>query len=223
MDNKDLGKTVLDDIIMIFLSLASVFLLVFEVVADLNLEQKKVIQYTDLIISFIFLAEFITRLLKSANKKTFFKKFWWELLASIPLTNDFARGLRGLRLLRIIRLVRLIRLIRLTIRLKIIFDAYEEYAKKTYLIYIATVVSAIVIAGALGFHYFEIGINPNVHSLWDSIWWAIVTITTIGYGDIFPVTLGGRIVAIFLMISGIGTLGAVTASFASYLIRKDKS
>jgi len=78
----------------------------------------------------------------------------------------------------------------------------------------------IALSGALGFHYCEADANPNVHSFWDSFWWAMVTITTIGYGDIYPVTIAGRVIAIFLMFTGIGTLGLMTATIAAYFIKE---
>lgn len=92
----------------------------------------------------------------------------------------------------------------------------------TYLIYLLSVVAAITLAAALGFYRFESGVNPNVKSFWDSLWWAIVTMTTIGYGDIYPVTTGGRVVAILLMFAGIGTLGIVTAAIAAYFVKSDQ-
>jgi voltage-gated potassium channel Kch len=92
----------------------------------------------------------------------------------------------------------------------------------TYLIYLLSVVAAITVSSALGFHQFEAGRNPNVKSFWDSFWWAIVTMTTIGYGDIYPVTTGGRVVAILLMFAGIGTLGVVTAAIAAYFVKSDQ-
>src|SRR5436305_3777312 len=93
---------------------------------------------------------------------------------------------------------------------------------RTYLLYLLSVVGAITLSAALGFHRFEAGVNPNVKSFWDSFWWAIVTMTTIGYGDIYPVTTGGRVVAILLMFAGIGTLGIVTAAIAAYFVKSDQ-
>jgi voltage-gated potassium channel len=78
-----------------------------------------------------------------------------------------------------------------------------------------------LLCGALAFHYFEFGVNPSVKSFGDSIWWAIVTISTIGYGDVFPVTTIGRVIAGFLMLFGLGTFGVYTASIASWVIRRE--
>jgi len=61
----------------------------------------------------------------------------------------------------------------------------------------------------------------NVHGFFDSFWWAMSTVTTVGY-DIYPVTTEGRIVAIFLMLTGIGTLGVYTAAIANYVIRQNR-
>jgi voltage-gated potassium channel Kch len=83
-------------------------------------------------------------------------------------------------------------------------------------------VASLVLAGGLGFHYFESGRNPEVVTLGDSLWWVIVTLTTVGYGDISPVTSGGRLVALVLMVAGIGTLSMSTAAIAAYLVRLDQ-
>jgi hypothetical protein len=68
----------------------------------------------------------------------------------------------------------------------------------TYLATILSVVLLIALLGPLGFHSFEYGVNQNVKGFPDSLWWTLVTIRTIGYGDIFPVTAGGRVIALFL-------------------------
>lgn len=79
-------------------------------------------------------------------------------------------------------------------------------------------VLGIAALGALGFFFFEKPTQPDL-TIWDSLWWAMVTATTVGYGDLFPKTMGGRLIALFLMIGGIGTLGLFTASIAAYFVR----
>jgi voltage-gated potassium channel Kch len=92
---------------------------------------------------------------------------------------------------------------------------------RSYLAYVLGVVALVVLTSATGFYFAESGTNQNVDSFGDAIWWAIVTVTTIGYGDIYPVTVLGRIVGGFLMFAGIGTLGVFTAAIAAYLIKFD--
>ncbi len=95
-----------------------------------------------------------------------------------------------------------------------------DSGKNSILFGICGILLAVALAGAVGFFYFEKPGNPEL-SLWDSFWWAMVTVTTIGYGDIFPKTIGGRLIAMFLMFAGIGTLGVFTAAIAAYFIRGD--
>ncbi len=71
------------------------------------------------------------------------------------------------------------------------------------------------------FYYFEVNYNSKIKTIKDALWWGFVTSTTVGYGDIFPVTMGGRIIAILLMILGVGVFGFITASFASLLVEKN--
>ena len=218
-NSSPLGTTIVDDVLMIALALVSVFLLCFEVLADQTPSQMQALEAADIAISMIFLAEFCIRLAKAPRKKLFLRRHWWELLAAIPITSETTQLLRGLNLLRLVRLIRLLRLIRFLVRLKIILDATSRLAHATHLIYAATIAGIIIMSGALGFHYMEAGHNPNVKSLWDSFWWTIVTITTVGYGDIYPVTTGGRILAIFLMLGGIATFSTVTALIAAHIVR----
>ena len=91
------------------------------------------------------------------------------------------------------------------------------------------IVVVIALLSAAGFYYFESGrdaagnlVNDKVKTFGDSLWWTMVTMTTIGYGDIYPVTVGGRLVAIFLMFVGIGTLGISTAAIAAYFVKNDQ-
>ena len=67
----------------------------------------------------------------------------------------------------------------------------------------------------------DVGVNGRVHSFFDALWWSLATITTVGYGDIYPVTVAGRIVGGFTMIVGISTFALITAKIAQFLVRPD--
>ncbi|WP_338429854.1 ion transporter [Synechococcus elongatus IITB3] len=218
-----LDKSILDDLFMVCLALIDVFLLFFEVLSAHTPEQTYALQVADTIIACIFLTEFCVRFFLAENKTLFFRKYWWELLASIPINDLLFQALRGLRIVRIVRLLRLLRFIRFLVRFRIVLEASARFAEKTYLLYIATLAGIVVMSAALGFYYLEVNVNENVNSLWDSFWWTIVTITTVGYGDIYPVTTAGRILAIALMLGGIATFSSITAAIAAYAISKNKS
>ncbi|HXH90966.1 MAG TPA: potassium channel family protein [Thermoanaerobaculia bacterium] len=209
-----------NEILIVLLALASCSLLVFELVSDASQEQMAWIQRIDLAIALVFLGEFLIRLAKADNRRQFFRRFWWELLAAIPITGHAARALRGLPLLRTIRVIRLLRLVRLTARVRVLIKDSHAFIHGAWLIEISTSVVALVSAAALSFHYFEHGTNPNVHTVADSFWWAIVTVTTVGYGDIYPITTGGRLIAVGLMLVGIGTLGLYSAAIASFVVKR---
>jgi voltage-gated potassium channel Kch len=92
--------------------------------------------------------------------------------------------------------------------------------KNSLVLAVLAIIAGIVVSGTLGFYFFEKPASPEL-TLWDSFWWAMVTVTTIGYGDIFPRTVGGRLIALVMMFAGIGTLSFFTAAVASYFIRGD--
>ena len=88
-----------------------------------------------------------------------------------------------------------------------------------------TVVIFLVVVGllcviAVGTYIFEIGVNEKIRSLWDTMWWTIVTLTTVGYGDKYPVTVGGKVLGIFMMLLGVASVGIVTGRIASFLVDK---
>jgi voltage-gated potassium channel Kch len=94
---------------------------------------------------------------------------------------------------------------------------------RSYLVYVLAVVALVILTSAAGVYLVERGHDGSLFtSFGDAVWWAIVTVTTVGYGDIYPKTAFGRIVGAFLMFSGIGALGVFTAAIAAYLIRFDR-
>lgn len=220
--SSSLGTSVRNDVVIVLLALASVVLLVMDVAAELAPSDQRLIATIDLVIALVFLVEWIARFAKAKAKLAFFRSTWWELLASIPITNGGARALRGLRLLRAVRLARVLRVVRLGVRLNVLIQRARAFNEGTHLIGITTSVASIVFCGALAFHHFEYGTNPHVHSLWDSTWWAIITVTTVGYGDIAPTTTGGRLVTIALLMVGLGAFGLYTAAIANYVVTRQR-
>jgi len=86
---------------------------------------------------------------------------------------------------------------------------------------VALLTLSVVILSALAVHYFEhIRREANITSVWDAVWWAIVTMGTVGYGDKYPVSVGGRLVGIVLILSGVGLMSLFTATIASLFVEK---
>lgn len=174
---------------------------------------------TDSIFCVILLFDFAHALILSPNKKRFLRRNWWEPLASIPMIDTAGHGVLLMRILRILRLLRIFKL----------HISFREYAKSGHAFMernriqeLGSVTALTVLTGSLGFFYAEQGVNPNLHSFRDSVWWAMVTVTTIGYGDIYPVTTAGRVIAAVLMFVGIGTVSLFTGMVAAGLLRDNQ-
>lgn len=178
--------------------------------------------YIDNFILLYFILEFFIRFYYSLDKKTFLKNNVFDLIAIIPF-NSFFKVFRLFKLFRFIKLTKFTKLIKFFRFFKTII--FFKKIKKTVikflftnnLIYMLGVCSIIILLGAFGIYNFEK--NITVNTFIDSIWWSFVTTTTVGYGDVSPSTLPGRIVAVILMITGIGTIGSVTGTFATFFIK----
>lgn len=110
------------------------------------------------------------------------------------------------------------------LRLLTLLDVLNRYAGSSLRgrvgVYLSASVSLIVFMGSLAILDAERGGRGPIQTFGDAVWWSLATITTVGYGDMYPVTLEGRFVAVGLMVCGIGVLGVVTGSFASWLVER---
>ena len=88
------------------------------------------------------------------------------------------------------------------------------------IIYITGVTFLTVYMGSAFFYFFELGKNSEVKCFFDAVWWTAVTITSLGYGDIYPVTTGGRIVGIFLMFFGVILIGVIAGSVSRHYLER---
>lgn len=144
---------------------------------------------------------------------------WFDIVLIVLtppfLVPDVLQGFRSLRALRVLRLVRAVAMLGIGLQ-----TARQSFgARKFHLVGIF--VLAAILLGAAGVFVFEAGQNRSVGTFGDAVWWATVTATTVGYGDVSPVTTEGRIVAVLLMFTGIGFIGIFTATVASFFIEQD--
>jgi voltage-gated potassium channel len=136
----------------------------------------------------------------------------WQFVRRHPLdvVSVVLPALRPLRLLRLLTLLS-------------VLNRYAGSSLRGRVgAYLAGSVSLIVLMASLSILEAERGQRGPIQTFGDALWWSLTTITTVGYGDMYPVTVRGRRIAVGLMICGIGVLGVVTASFASWLLERVK-
>ena len=161
-------------------------------------------------ITVLFALEFTVRFLATFHHLAYFKSHWIDAVTLLP-------ALRGFRLLRLLRLMRLVRATRgLANQISILeYLAGDITIRSLFIVWLSVTLVASVL-----FFFAESGRNPNVDSLFDAGWWALVTATTVGYGDIYPYTAAGRIAGIVMMIVGIATFSALAGLIGSALQRR---
>ena len=201
---------------MLGLSVYVLIALFIELAYDLPEDIKETLKFFDTVICGFFLVDFLKQLRNAKKKWQYMKWGWIDLLSSIPMLDMFRYG-RALRLIKILRLLRAARSVRV-----ILLCAFENRAKSAFS-FVATVSIILVIFGSISALLFEKGMDgSNIHNAQDAIWWAFVTITTVGYGDFYPVTWEGRVVAMILMTAGVGLFGTFTGFVANWLTEDSK-
>jgi voltage-gated potassium channel len=179
----------------------------------------------DNLICVVFLFDFFMRLRRAPTPGRYFfhERGWLDLLGSIPSLGIFRLG-GLLRLARLSRLARIIILLRGKQRETIIKDVLDHRGQYAAFITILSAAVVLVVASivALAFETAP-GADGNITTGGDALWWAVVTMTTVGYGDHFPVTAGGRITGVFVMFMGVGIIGALASILASFLVAPSSS
>ncbi|CAM4133847.1 ion transporter [Vibrio neonatus] len=194
------------------LSIYVLLVLFVENAFDLADDILDLLTIVDTFVCGIFLVDFFQRFYRAPNKLAFMKWGWIDLLSSIPMVDTLRYG----RFIHLIRFFRILRAIRST---KVILNFLFHNRRKGTFTIVASVSVLLVIFGAIGILQFERGLpNSNIQNASDALWWAFVTITTVGYGDYYPVTTFGRMVATVLMTAGVGLFGTFTGLVANWFM-----
>ena len=199
------------NIIAIILSVYVLLIFIIQTIFTLPAEVIKVLDFIDNFICVFFLVDFFSRFYKAENKLQFLKWGWIDLISSIPTFDALRFG----RLLRLIRLIRILRAFRSTKH--IINHIYRKKSNGAFTT-VAVIAILTLIFSSISILQFEDAPDSNIKTAEDAIWWACSTISTVGYGDKFPVTTEGRIVGVILMIVGGGLFATMSGFFASWFV-----
>jgi voltage-gated potassium channel len=200
---------------VLFLSVYTIVALAIQTFLKIPQHISKLLDAFDLFICIVFLADFFMRLYKAEKKWQFMKWGWIDLISSMPAINI-------LRIGRVVRIVRVFRMLRAFRSAKLIIRYLYQNRGKSIFASVSAIGFLLILFSSISMLIFEDSQTSNIKTTGDALWWAIVTITTVGYGDRFPVTPEGRIAGAILMVAGVGLFGTFTAYIASIFIEPEQ-
>jgi voltage-gated potassium channel len=206
------------------LILLSVITFSISTLPDLSVQLQNILWIIELITVAIFSVEYGARIIVANRKFAYLFSFFGmvDLFAILPFY--FASGI-DLRTIRIFRLLRLFKLLKFPKYIKAINHFQETLAiVKEELILFTIMASIMVYLSAVGIYFCENEVQPDkFKSIFHALWWAVVTLTTVGYGDVVPITLGGQIFTTFILMIGLGMVAIPSGLIASALTRTHKN
>ena len=198
-------------IVILILSVLVLCLVIVQAAVKLPKEISTVLHQVDTAVCLVFFFDFCVRFHQAQRKFEFMKLGWIDLLASIPNVDALRIG----RLVRVLRIIQLLRGLRSFQRVLSVLSASKPRSVMasvllaTFLLLAFSSVSILVC---------EDGADANIKTAEDAVWWSVTTITTVGYGDKYPTTSEGRVVAMLLMVSGVGLFGTLSGVIASTFV-----
>ena len=190
------------------LILVSIVAFSIETVPDLEPSSRRILRIIEIFCVIVFTLEYLLRIYVADKKVKFIFSFFGliDFLAILPFY------LRFFRLFRILKLMRYNRAIKQ-------FSRAISMAKEQILLFLF-VTLILIYFSAVGIYFFENKVQPeHFASIFDSLWWAIITLTTVGYGDVYPVTIGGKVFTFFILMIGLGIVAIPTGIISSALTK----
>ena len=218
-DNTTKKGRYFDYVIQLFI-LLSLLSFSLETLPNLPLGLRNLLETFETISIGLFSVEYVLRVIVSKKPFRYIFSFYGiiDLLAVLPFFLNTFLDLRFLRVFRVFRVFRALKLIRYNTALNRFKVAFKIVKEELVLFFIVTMI--LLFLTSAGIYLFENQAQPEVFkSLFHSGWWSIVTLTTVGYGDVYPITLGGKIFTFFVLMIGIGIV-AVPAGLVGTALSK---
>lgn len=198
---------------MLVLCLLALGILAGQTLTPVSPSTYHLLQYADTAICAVFFADFLWQLARAPDRWAYFIRWGWiDLLSSVPMV-DAARVGRLARVLRILRILRGVR------SAKLVADFILARRSESAFLAASLVSLLLTLFASIAILQFERVPEANIKTAGDALWWSITTLTTVGYGDRFPVTPEGRMVASLLMVAGVGLFGILSGFVASWFIK----
>jgi len=178
----------------------------------LDESSRTILDWADTIVCLLFFVDFVATFYLAKDRKRYFLTWGWiDLLSSIPVFGSARIG----RVARVWRIVRVLRGARAT---KLIATFILERRAQGAFLAAALLSLLLVVFASIAILQFERGPEANIRGPGDALWWAVTTITTVGYGDRFPVTPGGRVIGAVVMAIGLGLAGTLSGLIAAWFL-----
>ncbi|ALJ04800.1 voltage-gated potassium channel [Pseudalgibacter alginicilyticus] len=202
------------------LILISVITFSIETIPNLKPQTKSILRSVEWFSVIVFSLEYVLRIYVADSKPNFIFSFFGiiDFLAILPFYLSFGVDLRSLRALRFLRLFRILKLVRYNRAMNHFTTAIKSAKEEIFLFIFITLI--LIYFSAVGIYYFENQAQPeHFSSIFDSLWWAIITLTTVGYGDVYPITVGGKVFTFFILMIGLGIVAIPTGIISSALTK----
>jgi voltage-gated potassium channel len=210
--NRELGPY---QMFMFGLGVYVLLALAAETFLPLSESTNTILDHVDDGICLIFFFDFFVNLFQAPSKLGYLKWGWIDLLSSMPMVDMFRAG-------RIARMIRILRAFRGVRSARFLADYLVHQRANGAFFAVALLSILLVLFSSIAILQFENTAEGNIRTPQDALWWAFATVTTVGYGDKFPVTTEGRMVAAVLMTAGVGMFGSFTGLVASWILTPTK-